>query len=135
MIKNGSQKGNTSSAQPKRKRLRGRLERRSQARARSPSDWQEQAFKLLVFVYMRFSTREQRERNAYSFQRQEQLKQLAVLHGAEAELSPQLVEKIRNNPDYAGWYRDGQIIVEERDLAGVSGTKGQEDRPGRAIAS
>lgn len=127
-----SQTGKTSPVRPRRKRLGGRLEKKHQARVKSSSDWKEEAFRLLIFIYMRFSTREQREKSAYSYQRQEQLKQLAILHGATAELSPQRIEQIRASADYTGWYRDGQIIVEERDLAGVSGTKGQEDRPGLA---
>jgi len=132
MNENVSQAGNTGSVRPKRKKLGGRTEKKHQARTKGSSDWKEQALRLLIFIYMRFSTREQREKSAYSYQRQEQLKGLAILHGAEADLSPQQIEQIRTSPDYAGWYRDGQIIVEERDLAGVSGTKGQEERPGLA---
>jgi DNA invertase Pin-like site-specific DNA recombinase len=121
-----------SKSKKRRSRLGGRLDRRPKRRREFSQDWTQRAFEKLVFIYMRFSTREQREKNAYSYERQEGLKQLAIQQGARSELSRQGIEQVRARPDYPGWYQDGQIIVEERDLVGVSGTKGQEDRPGLA---
>lgn len=116
----------------RRKKLGGRLDRKSKIKRDWGSDWTHRAFDKLVFVYMRFSTYEQKKNHRYSLERQENLKRLAIQQGAKAELSTQEVEQLKSAPDYPGWYRDGQIIVEERDLVGVSGTKGQEDRPGLA---
>jgi DNA invertase Pin-like site-specific DNA recombinase len=119
-------------ARRKRRRLGGRLDRKPQERSDIPGDWRRRAFERLAFIYMRFSTREQRENNAYSYERQADLKKLAVQHGAKAKLTSDEIKEIKARADYPGWYQDGQIVVEERDLVGVSGRKGQEDRPGLA---
>ncbi len=116
-----------------RKKFGGRLDnKKGQQQTDDSFDWTHRAFEKLVLVYMRFSTREQREKNAYSYERQERLKQMAIQRGAKSELSLEEIEQIKTSTDYPGWYRDGQIIVEERGLAGVSGIKGQDERPGLA---
>ncbi len=117
---------------PDRKKLGGRLERKPKEEPNNVYDWASRAFEKLVFIYERFSTREQKLKNAYSRERQDRLKQQALQQGAKSELPPEAVERIKLAPDYPGWYQDGQIIIEERDLVGVSGTKGQEGRPGFA---
>ena len=115
-----------------RKKLGGRLERKPKEEPTNVYDWASFAFEKLVFIYERFSTREQKLKNAYSRERQDRLKQQALQQGATCALTAEDVERIKSASDYPGWYQDGQVVIEERDLVGVSGTKGQEERPGFA---
>ncbi len=95
-------------------------------------DWQ-QAMHLeherLAFVYQRLSTTEQIRHSLYSLQMQDALEDLAVEDGYAVEFGADDRTRLRERDDYRGWYRNGQIIVEQRDL-GISGTKGREQRPG-----
>src|SRR3954447_17130984 len=79
----------------------------------------------LAFVYPRLSTHEQRDRSVWSIERQRWLEELARLDGYEAPLSREEVDAIRSSPDYPGWYQNGQVLVDERDL-GISGTLGRQ---------
>ena len=114
------------------KNLGGRLVKKINPLKAERFDWKQQAHSKLVFLYMRFSTQEQREQNAYSLERQEGLKKLAATNGAKPEFTSEEIAAIKSKPTYPGWYKDGQIIVEERDLIGISGQKGQESRAGFA---
>lgn len=95
-------------------------------------DWQ-QAMQLeherAAFVYQRLSTTEQIRHSLYSLQMQDALEDLAIEDGYTVEFGPDERKRFREAEDYRGWYRNGQIIVEQRDL-GISGTKGREQRPG-----
>src|SRR3712207_180767 len=81
----------------------------------------------LAFVYPRLSTHEQRDRSVWSVERQRWLEDLARLDGYEAPLTREEVDALRARPDYPGWYQNGQIVVDERDL-GISGTLGRQSR-------
>jgi DNA invertase Pin-like site-specific DNA recombinase len=62
---------------------------------------------------------------------QDSLEDLAIDDGYTWTLTPEERQAIREAEGYPGWYQNGQITVEQRDL-GISGTKGQEERPGLA---
>lgn len=81
----------------------------------------------LGFCYPRQSKTEQVENNIWSRLRQLELPELAAQHGFKIVLSKAEVEALRARPDYPGWYQDGQVILDERDL-GISGTLGRLDR-------
>ena len=81
----------------------------------------------LAFVYPRLSTHEQRDRSVWSVERQRWLEELARLDGYEAPLSREESDALRTTPGYPGWYQNGQILVDERDL-GISGTLGRQRR-------
>lgn len=83
----------------------------------------------LAFVYQRLSTTEQIKNSLYSLQMQDSLEDLAVEDGYTADFGLDERQRVREDSGYVGWYRNGQIIVEQRDL-GISGTKGTEHRPG-----
>src|SRR4051794_26250668 len=74
----------------------------------------------LAFVYPRLSTHEQKERSVWSIERQRWLEELARLDGYSAPLAKEETEALRESVDYPGWYQNGQILVDERDL-GISG--------------
>jgi hypothetical protein len=82
-----------------------------------------------AFVYPRLSTHEQRERSVWSIERQRWLEELARLDGYQAPLTKEEIELLRQQPEYPGWYQNGQILVDERDL-GISGTLGRQSRTG-----
>lgn len=84
-----------------------------------------------AFVYQRLSSSEQVQNSIYSRLMQDSLEDLSIEDGYEWTLTPEERQAIRDAAHYPGWYQNGQIIVEQRDL-GISGTKGQEDRPGLA---
>ena len=84
-----------------------------------------------AFVYQRLSTTEQKQNSRYSLERQDDLERMAQQDGYRASLTPSQIEELRKAPDYPGYYLNGQIIVETRDL-GISGTKGREERKGLA---
>jgi DNA invertase Pin-like site-specific DNA recombinase len=60
---------------------------------------------------------------------QDALEDLAISDGYEWTLNSDERLLIRQSGNYSGWYQNGQIIIEQRDL-GLSGTLGQEDRAG-----
>jgi len=81
----------------------------------------------LAFVYPRLSTHEQRDRSVWSIERQRWLEELARHDGYEAPLSREEIDAIRTSSGYQGWYQNGQVLVDERDL-GISGTLGRHRR-------
>lgn len=110
------------SNQTKEKLLGGTQGRRLQ-RKKPSLDWQS-ALQLdhqqQVLVYQRLSTTEQIKNSPYS---------LAISDSYEWILNPDERQLICQSGNYSGWYQNGQIIVEQRDL-GLSGTLGQADRAG-----
>src|SRR5205814_1952883 len=101
---------------------------RVREKADRPRDWASLTVlprERLAFVYPRLSTHEQRDRSIWSIERQRWLEELARLDGYAAPLSKGEVEAFRSQPGYPGWYQNGQILVDERDL-GVSGTLGRQ---------
>ncbi len=97
-----------------------------------PRDWAnltELPHERMAFVYPRLSTHEQRERSVWSIERQRWLEELAQGDGYQTSLSKEEVGAKRESETYEGWYRNGQIIVDERDL-GISGTLGRRNRLG-----
>jgi len=103
---------------------------RIRSRDAQPLDWSNLtslAHQRFAFVYPRLSTHEQRDRSIWSIERQRWLEELARLDGYDAPLGTDDVEAIRSGPGYLGWYQNGQILVDERDL-GFSGTLGRQDR-------
>jgi DNA invertase Pin-like site-specific DNA recombinase len=85
----------------------------------------------LAFVYQRLSKTEQVKNSIYSLQAQDALEDLAIEDGYVADFGLEERKALRESLDYSGWYKNGDIVVEQRDL-GISGTKGQEERPGLA---
>jgi DNA invertase Pin-like site-specific DNA recombinase len=83
-------------------------------------------------VYKRLSTQEQIHTSRFSLERQHRLEQLAIDEGYKPTLSPDDIEELKAQSDYPEYYWNGNILVIELDL-GISGTKGQEDRPGLAM--
>src|SRR5712692_8918757 len=83
-------------------------------------------------IYKRLSTHEQVHTSRFSLERQHRLESLAVKDGYRATLSEEDIAKTRVQADYRGFYQNGAIWVIESDL-GISGTKGQEGRPGLAL--
>jgi DNA invertase Pin-like site-specific DNA recombinase len=83
-------------------------------------------------VYKRLSTYEQLRTSRFSIERQHNLENIAIQDGYKPEMPPEEIIKIKEQKGYPGFYQNGQIIVIESDL-GISGTKGQEDRPGLAM--
>src|SRR2546430_2409520 len=109
-----------------------RSHRRARSKGTQPVDWANLTtlrHERLAFVYPRLSTHEQRERSVWSIERQRWLEELARLDGYQAPLLKEEVEELRNRPDFSGWYQNGQILVDERDL-GISGTLGRQSRLG-----
>jgi DNA invertase Pin-like site-specific DNA recombinase len=97
-------------------------------------DWQtalDLSHERLAFVYQRLSSTEQVKNSLYSIQMQDSLEDLATEDGYVTDFGPDQRKAMRERSEYSGWYRNGEIVVEQRDL-GISGTKGQEKRPGLA---
>ena len=67
---------------PDRKKLGGSWKENPKKSPTTVYDWAGRAFEKLVFIYERFSTREQKLKNAYSRERQDRLKQQALQQGA-----------------------------------------------------
>ena len=85
----------------------------------------------MSFIYKRLSSHEQVKKSIFSIQMQDGLEELAREDGYNAPRTKEEIKAIKSDPNYPGWYIDGSVIVEERDL-GISGTLGQEDREGLA---
>jgi len=85
----------------------------------------------MAFVYQRLSSHEQMRRSIYSIAMQDALQDLAKEDGYYAPLSAEEIETVKDDPNYPGYYLNGQIYVEQRDL-GISGTLGQDRREGLA---
>lgn len=85
----------------------------------------------MTFVYKRLSSHEQVKKSIFSIQMQDALEDLARDDGYNVTLSKEAIKAIKSDTNYPGWYVNGSVIVEERDL-GISGTLGQEDREGLA---
>ena len=98
---------------------------------KDPQDWVKLPLKRMAFIYQRLSTTEQKKNSLYSIERQDALYDLAKKDGYKASLSPEQIEAIKKSKDYKGYFVDGQIFVEQRDL-GVSGTLDKEHRIGLA---
>lgn len=106
-------------------------------RVKSKSDVHSHEFGQLEFrraaaVYKRFSTYEQVKSSRFSLIRQGRLEEKAIADGYKPALTPEATSEITNHPNYPGYYWNGQIVILEQDL-GISGTKGQEERPGLAM--
>lgn len=84
-----------------------------------------------AWVYKRLSTHEQRRKSVWGLAMQDELEKLPAGDGYSVDLSADEVAAIRDSRDYPGWYVNGRIHVEERDL-GISGTKNHTERPGLA---
>ena len=87
--------------------------------------------KRMSFVYKRLSSHEQVKKSIFSIQMQDALEELAREDGYNAPLTKEEIKAIKSDPNYPGWYINGSVVVEERDL-GFSGTLGQEEREGLA---
>lgn len=85
----------------------------------------------LAIVYKRQSTTEQVKNSLYSLLMQDALEDLAIEDGYSWILTQEERRAVREAEGYPGWYQNGQVVVEERDL-GISGTLGQEERLGLA---
>ena len=84
-----------------------------------------------AWVYKRLSTHEQRKKSVWGLAMQDELERLPAEDGYPVEMSPEEAAGTRSARDYPGWYVNGRIHVEERDL-GISGTKNHTERPGLA---
>jgi DNA invertase Pin-like site-specific DNA recombinase len=87
---------------------------------------------LKAVVYKRLSKHEQVRTSRFSLERQHRLEQIAICDGYKPALSAEEIKELKARPDYPGYYTNGDIIVIEADL-GISGTRGQEERPGLAL--
>jgi DNA invertase Pin-like site-specific DNA recombinase len=107
----------------------GRLRKKSEA----PNVLQlvELAHKRSAFVYQRLSTHEQLKKSLYSVAMQDSLEDMAIEDGYLPALTKKDVQAVRSAIEYLGYYINGQIIVEQRDL-GISGTLGSDARRGLA---
>jgi DNA invertase Pin-like site-specific DNA recombinase len=85
----------------------------------------------MTFVYKRLSTHEQIKKSIFSIAMQDALEEMAISDGYLPEFGKEQVQAVKDAADYPGFYINGQIIVEERDL-GISGTLGSDERPGLA---
>lgn len=96
-----------------------------------PSERAQLKLELKAAVYKRLSKHEQIQTSRFSLERQHRLEQLAIRDGYKPALSPEEIEELKAQQSYPGYYWNGDIVVIESDL-GISGTKGQEERPGLA---
>ncbi len=99
--------------------------------APSPDRLTELPCQRMAFVYKRLSTHEQVKKSLYSIQMQDELERQAQGDGYTLDLSVEEVQRLKDTRDYPGFYRNGQVHIEERDL-GISGTVGQDRREGLA---
>jgi hypothetical protein len=88
----------------------------------APRDRSALAKKRFAWVYKRLSTHEQRKKSIWGLAMQDELERLPAEDGYRTELAKEVAGLLRNASDYPGWYVNGLIHVEERDL-GISGTK------------
>jgi len=84
-----------------------------------------------AWVYKRLSTHEQRKKSIWGLAMQDELERIPVEDGYPVDFSMDEAAAIRSSAAYPGWYANGHIHVEERDL-GISGTKNHHHRPGLA---
>jgi len=79
----------------------------------------------------RLSTHERVKKSLYSIQMQDDPERHAQQDGYTLHLSPEEVQRMKGPTDCSGFYRNGEVGVEERELA-LAGTVGQHRREGRA---
>lgn len=84
-----------------------------------------------AWVYKRLSTHEQRKHSIWSLKQQDELEEMACREGYVAPLIGEQIASLKAATEYPGFYANGQIHVEERDI-GISGTKNHKFRPGLA---
>lgn len=85
----------------------------------------------MAFVYQRLSTHEQTKKSQFSIERQDALRTMAKRDGYKTHLADEEIKELKNSHKYGGYFVDGQVWVEQRDL-GISGTLDKDERPGLA---